>query len=101
MKTPKTTSRPGGAVALPVTGRYQALGPKRRGRQTGPWRQYIEDALSDARAMGVGSSVVSENGVVLARFENAAKFVAAAAAEDEVERPRKRPRSLDAATSVR
>lgn len=40
----------------------------------GTWRKNIEEAMGDGRAMGTGARVVSEDGVLLAKFENAARF---------------------------
>ena len=82
MKPPKTV-RPGRVVALHVEGRYRAEGPKNGGRRLSGWRVNIEDAMDDARAIGVGARVMSENGVLLAIFENVRKLEAFI---DEVER---------------
>ena len=48
-----------------------------RTRVVGNWREHIEEAMADARQMGTGARVVSKDGTVLARFENAARFAAA------------------------
>jgi hypothetical protein len=47
-----------------------------RDRIVGEWREHIEEAMADARQMGTGARVVSKDGTVLARFENAARFAA-------------------------
>lgn len=47
---------------------------ERRGSEPGAWRQHIEEAMADAKQLGMGARVVSENGVLLARFENAVKY---------------------------
>lgn len=63
---------------------FQAQFPK--SRKLGAWRDHIEQAMDDARAMGSGSRVVSKNGIVLARFENSMKhsdFVKAERAEHD------------------
>lgn len=48
---------------------------ERKGGEPGAWRQHIEEAMADAKQLGMGARVVSENGVLLARFENAMKYV--------------------------
>lgn len=47
---------------------------ERKGSEPGAWRAHIEDAMADAKQFGTGARVVSENGVLLARFENAMKY---------------------------
>lgn len=44
------------------------------GREPGAWREHIEDAMDDARAIGTGARVVSSDGTLLAKFENAARY---------------------------
>jgi hypothetical protein len=51
---------------------FRAEAPKNR---VGEWRKHIEEAMDDARGMGVGARVVSQDGILLARFENAARYV--------------------------
>ena len=70
-------------VAMEVKKPYRAEGPpnKQAVRTVGTWRVHIEEAMSDARAMGIGARVVSANHVVLAVFQNAAKFMKAASTE--------------------
>jgi hypothetical protein len=56
------------------------------GLTKGPWRAHIEEAMSDARQLGTGARVVSENGVLLARFENATKSLPKSEKLDAFER---------------
>jgi hypothetical protein len=60
---------------LRVTPPYRAEHPRKKSH--GAWHQHIEDAISEARTMGVGARVVSSERVLLVRFDNAAKFVEA------------------------
>jgi hypothetical protein len=61
------------AVVLPlVLAPYRA---EKRGSEPGAWRDHVEDAMEDARQLGTGSRVVSQNGILLARFENAGKYL--------------------------
>lgn len=39
-------------------------------KQAGPWREYIELAMQDAKKLPMPCRVVSHNSVVLARFES-------------------------------
>ena len=55
-----------------VTGPYRAEHKKKK--FFGTWRKNIEEALRDAKLLGNGAAVVSSEGVLLARFENAVKF---------------------------
>lgn len=50
---------------------FRAELPRKR---IGEWRSNIEEAMQDARAYGSGSRVVSSEGVLLARFDNAVRF---------------------------
>lgn len=47
---------------------------ERTGSAPGAWRVHIEEAMADAKLLGTGARVVSENGILLARFENAVKY---------------------------
>ena len=49
---------------------------ERAGKDPCAWREHIEEAMADAKQLGTGAKVVSQNGVLLARFENAMKYVA-------------------------
>jgi hypothetical protein len=60
-------------VLLPVV--RAPFRAERRRTSPGPWRAHIEDAMADARQLGNGARVVSENGILLARFENASKYL--------------------------
>jgi len=51
---------------------FRAEAPKDR---VGEWRKHIEEAMQDARSMGIGARVVSQDGILLARFENAVRFM--------------------------
>jgi hypothetical protein len=56
-----------------VTGPYRA--EHRRKKIAGKWRDAIEDAFKDAKTLGTGASVVSSERILLAKFENAMKFI--------------------------
>ena len=43
-------------------------------QKPGEWRKHIEEAMADARAMSRGARVFSSEGVLLAKFDSAAKF---------------------------
>lgn len=61
---------------------------ERTGSAPGAWRTHIEEAMSDAKQLGTGARVVSENGILLARFENAVKFAPKERrSHDSIERP--------------
>jgi hypothetical protein len=47
--------------------------------ESGVWRDEVCDAMADGRRMGSGTRVMSKNNVVLAKFENAARFITPAA----------------------
>lgn len=55
-----------------VTGPYRAEHKKKK--VLGAWRKNVEEALADAKLLGSGSAVVSSEGVLLAKFENAIKL---------------------------
>lgn len=62
---------------MKVTGPYRA--EHRRKKATGAWRENVEQAFADARLLGSGAEVFSSERVLLAKFENAVKFVGPAA----------------------
>jgi hypothetical protein len=65
--------RPPAIHTMPVTKPYRAEHWKKKIK--GKWQEVIEDAIDDARKLGIGARVVSKNGVLLLRFDNALKFM--------------------------
>lgn len=55
-----------------VTGPYRA--EHKRKKHVGTWRKNVEEAFADAKLLGSGSTVISNEGVLLAKFENAVKL---------------------------
>lgn len=51
---------------------FRAEMPKKK--FLGVWRDHIEQALDDARKLGSGARVVSFDGTMMAKFENAARY---------------------------
>jgi hypothetical protein len=64
--------RPPMLATMQVTKPYRAEHGK---TIRGPWHEVIDNAIDDARKIGNGARVVSKNGVLLLRFENAIKFL--------------------------
>ena len=70
MKTGKVKKVPAW-ITLVVTAPYRAEHKTKKTSWVGVWRLAIEDAMQDAREKGVGARVVSSEGVLLAKFDNA------------------------------
>ena len=72
-----------------VSGPYRAEHKKKK--ILGAWRKNVEDAFRDAKLLGNGAAVVSSEGVLLARFENAVKFAGREMRADGMPRRMGRP----------
>jgi len=82
------TNRPPLVATLKVTGPYRA--EHRKKKTFGMWRENIEDAFRDAKRLGSGAAVVSSERVLLAKFENAAKFLPEESRKEALPRRHKR-----------
>lgn len=71
-RRPEETHRPPAIVTMRVSGPYRAEHLKKK--LVGARHENIEDAMEEARAMGVGARVFSSEGILLAKFESAAKY---------------------------
>src|SRR5208337_639627 len=71
-RRPETTHRPPSFVLARVSAPFRAEHPKKK--LVGAHHEHIEDALKDARAMGVGARVFSSEGILLAKCEHAARY---------------------------